>query len=77
MKTVLYLVNAGFLVVVYPLDTVIGSDGSHGLWQRLGLRHHEVVKDWNDVAGGRQRARDLFVDPVPLIVVVETPIEGS
>ena len=65
------------MVVVDPLDPVVGSDSSHGFRKRLGLWHQEVVEDWNYVASGRERASHLFVDPVPLLVVAEAAVKGS
>lgn len=61
---------------MYPLDSVVGCDSSHSLWQVVRLRHHKVIKHRDNIALGLQGAVDLFVDPVLLLVVPHTSIHG-
>ena len=60
-----------------PADSVIGGDLSHRLRQALRVRHHKGVKHRDDVALGLERARDLLVDPVLLLVVVDAAVHGA
>lgn len=69
-----YLVNAGLLIIVNPLDPVVRSDCLHRFRQQFRVRHDKVVENRNDVARRAQRARNLLVDPVALLVIVEAAV---
>lgn len=61
-----------------PPDTIVLGDIPHALRQRLAVGHHKVVvNDGDDVALGGEGTAHLLVDPVLLVLVPNTPVQGS